>query len=342
MSFRCPGYLNAKSLLADGDCGEDYREWFSNPALSSCRLLIDNVYRTMQYRGDGPVLLVHEVSDESALVFRFTMGVHDRLGRKHQRCEAMLVESSRLPALLNGEFDSVPEEETKEFVVDSVDRSPLPHCQRHGTLTVYARDSRAYWFKGESLQAPTISRRDKVERPKPSFRMGQVGNRQKKERNVMLKVAVALLFALCLVGGWGYFRFTQDVEGLRMDLRTRDKAVANCRAEMEKLRTENDRLRNEIAKFDEWIKTRSNFEVNKAQLQVKFDEIVKDFRETEILLVQMDAAPVGDYEKGVTSPGASARESRCAGKTEGGAGSDESKSSFLGKLKDLARGNSDP
>lgn len=339
MSFRCPGYLNAKSLLADGDCGEDYREWFSNPALSSCRLLIDNVYRTMQYRGDGPVLLVHEVSDESALVFRFTMGVHDRLGRKHQRCEAMLVESLRLPALLNGEFDSVPDEETKEFVVDSVDRSPLPHCQRHGTLTVYARDSRAYWFKGESLQAPTISRRDKVERPKPSFRMGQVGNRQRKERNAMFKVAVVLLIALCLAGGWGCFQFTREMETLRMDLGARDKTIANCQTELEKLRNENNRLRSENAKFDKWVKTRSNFEVNKVQLQVKFDEIVKDFREAEKLLAHMDATPVGNHEKGgrgtPLDTSANQRQTLHAGDSAGLPDGDASKRGIIEKVKDL-------
>ena len=339
MSFRCPGYLNAKSLLADGDCGEDYREWFSNPALSSCRLLIDNVYRTMQYRGDDPVLLVHEVSEETALLFRFTMGVHDRLGRKHQRCEAMLVEGSRLPALLNGEFDSLPDEETKEFVVDSVDRSPLPRCQRHGTLTVYARDSRAYWFKGESLQTPTISRRDKVERPKPSYRMGQVGNRQKKERNVMFKVAVVLLIALCLAGGWGCFQFTREVETLRMDLGARDKTIANCQTELVKLRNENNRLRCENAKFDKWIKTRSNFEVNKVQLQVKFDEIVKDFRETEKLLSRMDAAPVDNHEKGAMggAPDTSAnrRQSRQTSESAGLPEGDETKRGVFEKVKDL-------
>ena len=343
MLLRCPGYLNAKSLLADGGCEDDYRVWFSNPALSSCRLLIDAVYKTMQYRGDGPVLIVYKVSEETALLLRFTMGSHDRLGRKHQRCEAMLVDDSRLPMLLNGEFDSVPDEEAKEFVVGSVDRSSLPRCQRcviqNETMTVYARDSRAYWFKAESLQTPTISRKDKVERPKPSFRMGQGGNRQKTERSVMLKVAVALLIALCLVSGWGYFRFTRDMEGLRMDLRTRDKTVASCRAEVEKLRTENDRMRNEIAKFDKWIKTRSNFEVNKVQLQVKFDKIVKDFREAEKLLAHMDAAPVGNREKGArgASPDTlgNQRQSRHASESVGLPDGDESKRGIFEKVKDL-------
>ena len=131
MSFRCPGYLNAKSLSEGGDCREDYVEWFSNPVLSPYRPLIDAVYKAMQYRGDDPVLLVCGVSSEACLLFRFTMKSKDRKGRNHQRCEVMMVDQSELPTLLNGEFNAVPDEDNKEFVVDSVKGTTLAQCERH-------------------------------------------------------------------------------------------------------------------------------------------------------------------------------------------------------------------
>ncbi len=308
MSFRCPGYLNAKSLSEDGECREDYVEWFSNPILSPYRPLIDAVYGAMQYRGDDPVLLACDVSSESCLLFRFTMKSQDRKGRNHQRCEVMKVAHSELPALLNGEFKAVPDEESREFVVDGVEGAALPQCERHGVknemFSVYARNQRAYWFNGE-VSSPTPSPKQQTpprQRPtgdsRRTIRSGRMVDYPKKGEKIMSKVLFALLIVSCVFGGWNYFQTTGEIELLRTSLRTRDSEIAGHRVEIERLRKENDRLRVEVDKFDKSIKTYSNFELNVAQLKIKIDEIIEDSREAKALLTHMDETPNPTSEEG--------------------------------------------
>lgn len=298
MSFRCPGYLNAKSLSEDGDCRKDYGEWFSNSALAPYRSLIDAVYGSMQYRGDDPVLLVCDVSSESCLLFRFTMKLQDRNGRNHQRCEVMKVERSELSALLNGEFKAVPDEYAKEFVVESVERTALPQCERHSVkneiLCVYTQNPKAYWFKSEASvpppRHPSTSDSKRYIRPDRTVDCPK-SDRPKKGEKIMFKVLFTLLIVLCVLGGWNYFQSTGEIEQLRNSLKARDNEVVNHRAEIEHLRRENDSLQAKISRFEEWTKTRSNFELNKIQLKIKSDEIIKNFKDMEKLLAHMDEPP---------------------------------------------------
>ena len=177
MSVRCPGYLNAKSLQARGECREDYVEWFSHSALAAHRPLIDAVYRTMQYRGDGPVLLVCDILPDACLLIRFTMESRDLRGRSHQRCEAMLVGRPELPALLNGEFKAEPDGDAAEFVVSNVEREGLPTCEgrriKDVVFSVYARNPESHWFKSDaSVPAPSPKQRS----------MDSTGHRSRPER----------------------------------------------------------------------------------------------------------------------------------------------------------------
>lgn len=295
MSFRCPGYLNAKSLSEGGDCREDYVEWFSNPVLSQHRPLIDAVYRTMQYRGDDPVLLVCDISAEACLLFRFTMKSQDRKGRNHQRCEVMMVNQSDKPALLNGEFKAVPDEDNKEFVVDSVNGAALPQCERHRVnnevFNVYARNPKAYWFKSEAPAPKPLSRQSPTSDSKRPINQGRTVDRSKNGERIMCRVLLVFLIVSCVLGGWNYFQSTSEIEQLRNILRTREDEVTKRRTEIENLQKENGRLQKEINKFGKWIKTRSNFELNKVQLKIKFDEIIKNFRETENLWAHIDETP---------------------------------------------------
>ncbi len=322
MSFRCPGYLNAKSLSEDGECREDYVEWFSNPVLSPYRPLIDAVYGAMQYRGDDPVLLACDVSSESCLLFRFTMKSQDRKGRNHQRCEVMKVAHSELPALLNGEFKAVPDEESMEFVVDGVAGAALPQCERHGVknemFNVYARNQRAYWFNGEVSSPIPSPKQQTPPRQQPTvdssrtIRSGRVVDYPQKGEKIMSKVLFALLIVSCVFGGWNYFQTTGEIELLRTSLRARDSEIAGHRVEIEGLRKENDRLKGEIDKFDKWIKTRSNFDLNKVQLKIKIDEIIKDCGAAKDLLTHMDETPnpTSEKEPGIVSSDASGMASK--------------------------------
>ena len=299
MSFRCPGYLNAKSLSVGGDCREDYVEWFSNPMLSQYRPLIDAAYRAMQYRGDDPVLLVCGVSAETCLLFRFTMKSQDRKGRNHQRCEVMMVDQSKLPTLLNGEFNAVPDEDNKEFVVDSVSGAALPKCERlrvkNEVFNVYARNTKAYWFKSEAPTPKPLARRSPTSDSKRPINQGRTIDRSKNGERIMSKVLLALLIVLCVLGGLNYFQSTSEIEQLRSSLRVREDEVAKRRTEIEDLRKENLRLLEKINNYDKWIKARSNFELNKVQLKIKFDEIIKNFREAENLWTHIDDTPKSDY-----------------------------------------------
>ena len=295
MSLRCPGYLNAKSLLDGGDCLEDYVEWFSSPELSSYRLLIDAVYKTIQYRGDDPVLLVCDVSSESCLIFRFTMKAQDRKGRSHQRCEVMKVGRLELPALLNGEFKAIPDEKAKEFVVDGVEGAPLPQYERHqvkdAMLGAYARNPKAYWFKSEGVTQITPPRQQPTGVSRQSIRSDRTVDVPTEGKNAMSKVWFALLIVSCAVGGWIYFQSVDEIGQLRKNIESRDGEIRDCRVRISNLRSENNRLQGEISKFDKWVRTRSNFELNKVQIKSKFDEIIQDFREAESLLAHIDEAP---------------------------------------------------
>ena len=295
MSFSYPGYLNAKSLLEGGESREDYVEWFFNPVLLPYRPLVDAVYKAMQYRGDDPVLLVCDISPESCLLFRFTMKSQDRKGRNHQRCEVMMVDKSELPALLNGEFNAVPDEDNKEFVVDSVKGPTLPQCERHSVknevFNVYARNSKAYWFKTEPPAPMPFTRQSPTSDSKRPINQGRTVDRPKNGGRIMCKVLFALLIVLCAFGGWNYFRLSGEIEQLRNSLKTRDSEIMRHRTEIEDLHRENGRLQNEIKKFDKWIKTRGNFELNKVQLKIKFDEIIRNFKEVENLLAHIDETP---------------------------------------------------
>ena len=71
----------------------------------------------------------------------------------------------------------------------------------------------------------------------------------------------------------------------------RDGEVKDCHTEIERLRNENYGLHDTIKKYDKWVKTRSNFELNKVQLKIKFDEIIKNFREAENLWAHIDETP---------------------------------------------------
>ena len=290
MSFRCPGYLNAKSLSEGGDCREDYVEWFSNPVLSPYRPLIDAVYKAMQYRGDDPVLLVCDISPESCLLFRFTMKSLDRKGRNHQRCEVMMVDQSELPALLNGEFKAVPDASAKVFVVDGVDGDVLSQCRQHRVkneiLSVYTRNPKVYWFKNEEPVQIAFPRQKHSNEAKPSVRSGRTVIHPKERKN-MNKVLFVLLIVSCAFGGWIFFQ----LDRLRTNLDYRTVEIRNCRSLIEDLQVENRRLKEQIKRYDKWVKTRSNFELNKIKLKNKFSEIVEKFHEAENLWVHIDESP---------------------------------------------------
>lgn len=288
MLSRYPGSLNAKSLSESGDCREDYFEWFFNPALSPYRSLIDAVYRTMQYRGDDTVLLAGEVSPESCLLFRFTMKSQDRKGRNHRRCEVMKVKNSELSALLNGEFEAVPDERTEEFRVESVERAALPQCDRRSVqgraFDVYARNPNAYWFKSEAPVSHSHSeQRARGDSRSPVRPVKKVG-RQKNGGRIMYKVFGVFLIVLCALGGWSHFKSTAEMERLR-------RRLANCNEEIEGLKKERAELQGKIEKYDRWIEARSSFELNKAKLKVKFEEISKKFEEAENLWQRIDETP---------------------------------------------------
>lgn len=291
---RCPGCLRAKSLLPNGACEEDYVEWFSHPALSAHRPLVDAVYRAVQYGGDAPVLLVCDVSPESCLLFRFTMERRDRKGRSHQRYEALKICRAELPMLMDGAFKAVPEKDTAEFVVDGAGGSPLPEREHRRVggvgLRVFARDAASYWFRSESAATA-----EPVERPsngggsKAEYRPTRDEHRKIKENGgrIMTKVLLLALVASCAFGGWNYVQRGR----LHDRMSAMSRKIEDCREEMLRLRDENGRLTGKITKYDKWMKSRGNFELNKVLLAAKMDEIMEKFDEARSLMARMGEAP---------------------------------------------------
>lgn len=278
MSFRYPGYLNAKSLSEGGDCREDYVEWFSNPLLSPYRPLINAVYRAMQYRGEDPVLLVYGVSAEACLLFRFTMKSQDRKGRNHQRCEVMMVEQSELPALLNGEFRAVPDEESKEFVVDRVEGAVLSQCECHRVkdevFSVYTRNQRAYWFKGEESSPPLSPRQQTSSKKHPAgdsirtIRPIQTVDHSKKGEKNMCRVLLALLIVVCVLGGWNYFQSMSKIEQM-------GKKVQQMCEDMEDMKKMNKKQMNKI---EQLCINLSTFESETKKSNVRRNEEISGLR----------------------------------------------------------------
>ena len=306
MSFRCPGCLDAKSLLGEGDCRDDYVKWFFNPALTPYRKLIDAVYLVVQYRGDDPVLLICDVSPESSLLFRFTMKTQDRKGRNHQRYEVMKVERSELPSLINGEFKAIPDERTKEFIIESVEGVDLPRCECHTVqnelFNVYARNPKAYWLKSEDRSSNSSPQQRLTGDSGRAVCSGRTTvSHPKNDKKRMSNVLFALLIASFGLGAWNYFQSTSEIKQLHNKLKARDRDVEKYCAEIMGLRSENSKLQAKVDQFEEWVKTRSNFEMNKVQLKTKFDEIIKNFREAEDLLAHMDETPKPVDRKSVMS-----------------------------------------
>ena len=317
MSVRCPGYLNAKSLQARGECREDYVEWFSHSALAAHRPLIDAVYRTMQYRGDGPVLLVCDILPDACLLIRFTMESRDLRGRSHQRCEAMLVGRPELSAFLNGDFKAEPDGEAAEFVVSNVEREGLPTCEvrriKDVGFRVYARAPEAYWFKNEaSVPAPPPKRRltDSAGHERVNCPPGRRGS-------VMGKVLIAFLAVLSAFAGWNYVQCATENGKLRGDLNRSRQEAGALEARVRKLKGQNDELQARVQRYEKWMKTRSNFEVNKIQLRSRFEEIVKDFRAVEELLSRMDEPPRTVAREGGSQKTNSVHQSASPGNTGG-------------------------
>ena len=114
----------------------------------------------------------------------------------------------------------------------------------------------------------------------------------------MSKVLFALLIVSCVFGVWNYFQSADEIECLRKNLEARESEVKGCRSEISNLRDENERLQVKISNYDKWVKTRSNFELNKVQLKIKFDQIIQDFREAEALWAHIDETPNTTSEKG--------------------------------------------
>lgn len=305
MSFVCPGYLNAKSLQEGGENRDDYVEWFSSPELALYQALIDSVYGTMQYRGDDPVLLTCDISSESCLLFRFTMKSQDRKGRKHQRCEVLKVERSNLPALLNGEFKAAPDLNAKVFIVDAIEGEALPQCRRHYVknemLCVYARNPQAYWFRNGEPVSVRPPRKEPSNESKRPVRQGRTVN-YPKEKNSMNKVLFVLLTVSCALGGWFYFQ----IDCLYANLAEKDKEISKLQAENSKLQADKCGLKKKMEKYDKWLQTRNNFELNKTKLKNKFDEIAEKFHEAENLWVHIDEVPsqTSKYEEFKTPSGA--------------------------------------
>lgn len=294
MSFRCPGYLNAKSLQSGGVCREDYAEWFSNAELSAYRPLIEAVYKAIQYRGNDPVLLRCDVAPESCLIFRFTMELRDIKGRQHQRCEVIKIEHDKLPELLDGAYKADPEEATGEFVVDGVCGEALPECERICVggvkISVFSRNANAYWFRNDKSVANTPSKQLTKEAHSRNVRPVQGEDKVKRKEKRMSKVLIGILVLSSALGGWYYVQCDE----LRKGIVAQKGEIEKCHKEISNLRNENSLLRDKITKYDKWIKTRGNFELNKVQLEIKLNEIKEKFHEAESLMMRINETPTNN------------------------------------------------
>lgn len=299
------GYLYAKSFLPGDSLEEGYREWFQHSLLVPHKKRIKELRDCFAWRTDAscvhsPVVVVEPVSgEERILIVRFSDAGKDPFGRPQTlRQEAMLVPPSLVPRLWDGTFSAVPDLGTATFtVVFGAPASDFPglgegllingnHADfdfedHESSITAEpVRNDSAIKMSSSSSTPhtnPTI-------RPKRSIGPGEAIKRIKKGDRIMCRVLSVLLILLCILGGWNYFQLTSEIE----QLRNRRDAQKD---EINGLRKKNGELQREIDKFDTWIRTRSNFEVNKAQLKIKFDEIIKDFREAENLLTHIDETP---------------------------------------------------
>lgn len=323
-----PGILYAKSLRPGDSLEEGYKTWFSNAELGDLRDRVEALRTSFRWRPDSsrrypPVMVFEAGEGERILVVRFSDAGKDPFGRPQTlRMEALLVPVNLASQFWDGTFTAEPDSDHAAFVVDGTspatdfpgwnqDRlvqgesgtfslsTPSPCSLSHvATSTGHYNptDVQEPPFPEPTLNPPP--KQQSTSESRRTIRLERTVGYPKKVEKIMCRMLFALLIVSFVLGGWNYFQSTDEIERLRNSLKTRDMEIANHRVEIEDLHKENGRLQSEISKFETWIKTRSNFELNKVQLKIKFAEIIKDFRDAEILLAHIDETPNLTSEKG--------------------------------------------
>ena len=300
-----PGYLYAKSLCRDDQLSEGYKIWFFNDGLTLVREKIEALRKSFRWRPDSsrryaPVVVIEPGEGDRVLVVRFSDAGKDSFMRPQTlRMEALLVPVELVSWFWDGTFKAKPNREGAMFYVD--EPSPAPDFPGwnggrlvHGAPETFSlAGSLPCHPTGNTAESDVVT----VEQvPDPADLHMASSSRQtedhsKKDNKVTRKVLFVLLVLSCAVGGWNYFKLVEEIEQLRNGLKARDSDIEKHCAEIVGLRSENSKLQAKIDQYEEWIKTRDNFEVNKVKIKIKFDEIIRNFREAEDMLVHMDETP---------------------------------------------------
>lgn len=150
-----PGYLYAMSLRPGEPPGKGYREWFSHPALSPRRELVESLRDSFRWHTDSarkhpPVVVLEPLpGGQSVLVVRFLDVGKDSFGRPQTlRMEALLVPAELAASFWDGSFSAAPDPDRAEFRVDAPD-APSGFPGLNGKRLVYG-DPETFSFDGTS------------------------------------------------------------------------------------------------------------------------------------------------------------------------------------------------
>ena len=206
MTFKAPGGLYAKSLQVDGGkCEPDYIVWFLHSDLEGeakwIREARESITLPSSSSADAQILMERELDSEKSIVLRFSWAPYaDLNGRRHSRCEVMLLGCEEAAAIHSGKLNIRVDAENKlfEITVEKGDGLPKAKSEMVGGKMV------RIWTKAEcdiSFLKVGTAVVELENKSKPVKRPEVTQTRMAGNHHVELKVL--LLMCVCVIGVGG-------------------------------------------------------------------------------------------------------------------------------------------
>ena len=288
MTLICPGYLEAKSLQADGPCKPDYREWFIHPKLKDYETWIRGVKEAVDI--DSPssnclMLLVRELPEGNRrLLFRVSYAPHGDLnGRRHVRHEVFLLEQDELECLLSGDFVAVADEGEKTFEITAGSGKPLPRQQPKVVQGIPL----LVWANQNDADRMRVTPAVEVKAPKPETPYVRPLNNRPTRTPIdkgtpfRVKILLAVLFLALLGSGFCFYLNANEIGQLKA-------RVVDLENQLSKVKEERQKYKESL---EEWAKTRTNFEKNAGPVKLLGRELMDVLPKMLAALDNIDEPP---------------------------------------------------
>ena len=287
MQLKCPGYLFAKSLQVDGLCQPDYAVLFCHDALRHRKEFIRQIREALELSptAHGPVLLICALDDGQSLLFRFTWSQHpDAAGRRHSRCEVLLLPSNQTADLLSKEFTLSADSVSCEFEVTDGGPSNLKICSERmlygRRVRVLAGDDRDFRIRAESAGVTHSQGGHETGewRRNPWDRRIQPNRPEGNSRTLARLLIGVLLLGYLPLGFYCYEarNVQQQLNDVNKRLSEERKKVETITAQLKESQGELEAIRNEKDRFERMYKSKSVVDENLGAYFVNVKSEIKE------------------------------------------------------------------